>query len=569
MQDQGFSFAEIVGFLRRRLLMMIVITGLVAAVAFPLVFAVPAKYRSTATILVEEQDIPRELVRSTVTSYADERIQVIGQRVMTRATLQPIVEKFDLYPKERERLSSEEILDRMRKDIRVETVSASGERGKTTIAFKLSFDSTEPAKAQQVANELVSLYLNENARTRQERAGETQVFLSDEAERIGRDIAVTEAKLAEFKRENAGRLPELLPINTQLRDRAENELEELGRQIRQIEDRRIYLESQLSVLKESAPSAPVTADAASDPKARLRLLRNQYVSQSSIYGESHPDLVRMRKEIAALEASTGATWSDVDPERLEQARAELKRLLERYSPDHPDVQRQQKMLAALEAMRDEPKQAAQDIASNPAYVSIVTQIELGRQEAASLKARMGEVRGRLASLNSRIQQTPAVEQAYRDLVRDHENAVAKYQELRSKQMEAQVALQLEKDRKGERFSLIEPPQYPSKPTEPNRKKLIAMAMFGSLGGGVGAGYMAEMLHRAVTSPRALSALLEAPLLGVVPRVENPGERARRRRLIIYALIGAVVLIVAALLVIHFLYMPLDTLWFVLLGRMGL
>jgi polysaccharide biosynthesis transport protein len=569
MQDQGFSLAEIIGFLRRRLLMMIIIGGLVAVVAFPLVFVVPAKYRSTATILVEEQDIPRELVRSTVTTYADERIQVIGQRVMTRATLQPIVEKFALYRKERERLASEEVLDRMRKDIRVETVSASGERGKTTIAFRLSFDSTEPAKAQQVANELVSLYLNENARTRQERAGDTQVFLSDEAERVGRDIAVTEAKLAEFKRENAGRLPELLPINTQLRDRAENELEELDRHIRQIEDRRIYLESQLAVMKEAAPSAPVTGDAASDPKTRLRLLRNQYVSQSSVYGESHPDLVRMRKEIAALEASTGTTGSDFDAERLEQARAELKRLLERYSPDHPDVQRQQKVVAALEATRDEPKPAVQDVASNPAYMSIVTQIEMGKQEAAGMKARMGEVRGRLASLNSRIQQTPAVEQAYRDLLRDHENAVTKYQELRSKQMEAKVALQLEMDRKGERFSLIEPPQYPSRPTEPNRKKLLAMAMLGSVGGGFSAGYLAEMLNRSVTSPRALSALLEAPLLGVVPKVENAAERARRRRLIVYALIGIAVLVAAALLVIHFLYIPLDTLWFVLLGRLGL
>jgi hypothetical protein len=202
-------------------------------------------------------------------------------------------------------------------------------------------------------------------------------------------------------------------------------------------------------------------------------------------------------------------------------------------------------------------------------MSIVTQIELGKQEAAGIKARTAEVRGRLAALNSRIQETPSVELAYRELVRDHENAVAKYQELRAKQMQAQVAVEMEKDSKGERFSLIEPPQYPEKATEPNRKKMLAMAMFGSVGSGVGAGYLAEMLYRSVTSPRVLSGLLEAPLLGVVPRVENEQQRARRRRLITIALVALAFLAVVALLAVHFLYMPLDTLWYVAMRRLGI
>jgi uncharacterized protein involved in exopolysaccharide biosynthesis len=567
MPEQGLSVAELIGFVRRRGLTMLAIAALVAIVAFPLVFAVPATYRSTATILVEEQEIPRELVRSTVTSYADERIQVIGQRVITRATLQPIIDKFDLYPRERARLSSEEVLERMRKDIRVERVSADGQRGVVTIAFKLSFDSTDPAKAQQVANELVSLYLNENARSRQERAGETQSFLAGEAERVGRDIAVTEAKLAEFKRENAGRLPELLAVNTQLRDRSENELQELENRISTAEDRRFYLESQLAVMKESAPVNP--ADAAVDPKARLRQLRNQFTSLSSAYSESHPDVVRMRKEIAALEASVGSTAPEFDHAKLTEARTDLNRLRERYSADHPDVQRQQKLVAALEAQRDAARAASDEMSSNPSYMALLSQIELGKREVAGLKERVAEVRARLASLSTKIQQTPAVEQAYRDLLRDHDNAVTKYQELRAKQMEAQVALELEKDRKGERFSLIEPPQFPEKSTEPNRKKLLAMALFGTVGGGVGAGYLMDALNRSVTSPRALTALLDAPLLGVVPKVENSADVRRRRRRWLVGTAAAVALLAIVLAAFHVFYLPLDTLWYIMLRRLGI
>ncbi len=261
MQDQNPGFAELVGFVRRRALPMVIVSALVALVTLPLVFVLPPVYRSTAKILVEDQDIPRDLVRSMITSFAEERIQVISQRLMTIGTLLPIVEKYDLYARERRYVSTEEILDRMRNDIRIETVSTERGGGQVaaTIAFKLSYSNAAPDKAQKVASELVSLYLNENVRSRTQRAGETTEFLSEEAARVGKDIAELEAKLATFKRENAGRLPELLQFNMQLRDRAESELDEIERRIQMLEDRKIYLASQLTVLRESTP-VPAAGD---------------------------------------------------------------------------------------------------------------------------------------------------------------------------------------------------------------------------------------------------------------------------------------------------------------------
>jgi uncharacterized protein involved in exopolysaccharide biosynthesis len=202
-------------------------------------------------------------------------------------------------------------------------------------------------------------------------------------------------------------------------------------------------------------------------------------------------------------------------------------------------------------------------------VSLQVQVQAANQELKDLRARRAEVVARMGQYNASIRDTPGVEQAYRDLVRDHENATRKYQDLRSKQMEAQVAVELEKDRKGERFSLIEPPQFPDKPTEPNRKKLLAMAMIGSLGGGVGVGVLAESLNKSVTSPRALASLLEAPLLGVVPRVQDEAARARRRRAIVLGLIAAVLAGLIGLALIHFFHTPLDTLWYVLMRTLQL
>lgn len=554
---------------RRRWLRFAVASALLLAVAVPASVLWPPVYRSTATILIEEQEIPRDLVRSTVTSFADERIQVISQQVMTRATLIQIVEKYDLYGRERRYLSNEEILERMRRDVKIETISAEGGgrlggRG-ATIAFKLSYDNDKPDKAQKVANELVSLYLNENLRTRRQRADETSSFLGGEADRIGKQLDEIDSQIAAFKKANAGRLPELAALNAQLRDRAEAELADVERQMRLLEDRALYVEGQLGVIKQSA--AP-SAERALEPEERLVLLRNQYISSSGIYSDAHPDLARMRREIAALEKTVGKQAEAPNARRLEEARVALARLEERYAGDHPDVVRARKQVAALENGQPAGQTGvAARRPDNPLYVSLSVQLDSIRNEAEALKAQRALLKTRLASYEARIEQTPGVEQQYLDLARDRENATAKYREVRAKQMEAAMARELENDRKGERFSLIDPPQFPDRPYKPNRPLLLAFSLVAALGGGAGAAGVAEALDRSVKSPRTLAALLETPLLGVLPRVENDAQRDNRRRRWLLALGAAVVLGAFALVLLHLFVMPLDSLWYALLRRL--
>lgn len=346
-----------------------------------------------------------------------------------------------------------------------------------------------------------------------------------------------------------------------LRERTQAELEDLERQVRVLEDRRGYLEAQLAVIKERAP---LGSDATLEPESRLKLLRNQYVSLAAVYAESHPDLARMRREIEALEKSTGAA-PEPDARVLDRERNSLAQLQERYEPAHPDVARQKARVAALE--QGLAGAAAQHKADNPAWLALASQLDGVKREAESLRKRRGELEQRLADYQKRLEQTPSVEQAYRDLVRDHEGASLKYKEIRAKEMEARVALELENERKGERFSLIDPPQYPERPQEPNRRKLLFLAFMASVGGGVGAAALAESMSHTVRGARALGALLEAPLLGVLPRVSNEAERARRRRLLWAALAVLAALGLAALAAVHVLVMPLESLWYVLLRRL--
>ena len=213
---------------RWKVLLLTFALVLSAAVAFAILL--PPSYRSAGTILIEQQEMPPELVRSTVTSYADQRVQVISKRVMTTETLLGIMRRYDLYPKERAKDTREALLGRMRKDIGLKMISAdvidprSGHPTSATIAFEVSYTSRSPDLAAKVANEITTLYLNENLNNRTQLARDAAQFLESEADRVNRQIADLETKLAQFKDKNREKLPELTQLNMSLLDRTEEEL---------------------------------------------------------------------------------------------------------------------------------------------------------------------------------------------------------------------------------------------------------------------------------------------------------------------------------------------------------
>jgi polysaccharide biosynthesis transport protein len=259
MEDQATDLSDYLSALKRRKKPALVAGFILLLIAAIVAVVWPPTYRSTATILIEEQEIPPDLVRSTISSYADERIQVISQQVMTRANLLQIADKYRLYERYRRTHTTEETLDRLRRDIKLDILKAdvvdprSGSRTTATIAFTLAYDGETPDGAQKVANELVSLYLNENLKNRQQKTAETSSFLAEEVAKLSQHIAEAEKNLAVFKAKNMARLPELVTLNMQLRDRTDSELKEVEREIMSLDERKFYLESQLAQIKPNTP----------------------------------------------------------------------------------------------------------------------------------------------------------------------------------------------------------------------------------------------------------------------------------------------------------------------------
>ncbi|HVN44320.1 MAG TPA: GNVR domain-containing protein [Steroidobacteraceae bacterium] len=590
LEPQGLGLVDYLAIGKRRARMLLLAAGAGLLTTLLLAFLLPPVYQSIGTILIEQQEMPPELVRSTVTSYADQRVQVISQRVMTTQNLLDIIRRYNLYSRERNRESREALIARMRNDINVKMISAdvidprSGRPTSATIAFSVAYSNHSPDRAFKVANELSTLFLNENLSTRTKQAQDAASFLEGEADRVNKHMEELEARVAAFRAQHFDSLPELEQFNMQLLDRTSQDLDKDETHRASLEQQQVYLEAQLAQLKPNSAIFSESGERILSTHDRLKSLRSQLASARALYAPDHPDIARLQREIAGLEAEDQGAIDVNDIRRdLEQARGELAAAQDRYGPEHPDRIHLQKQVASLEedlatataaqnkgnasaatASKGGPKDA-----DNPAYIQIEAQLSATRNELQALADEEARLRAQRAAYEKKITLEPQTERDYRDLMRDYENTKVKYQELRSKQQEATVSKNLETDRKGERFTLIEPPLPPEEPVSPNRPLVLLLGLVLSVVLAIGAAAAAESLDATVRGRRDLMRIVAgAPPLAIIPRIGaiDIEQSPWRARAVAAATIVGVLLTAAT--AVHFLYRPLDVLWFVLMRRLG-
>ncbi len=535
MTETGtLHLADYLSILRRRKKQVKLVAALVFLVSVILAFVIPPQYRSTATILIEQQQVPRDLVPSTVTGYANQRLQIIQKRVMTDENLLRIAEKYQLISgKGKLDSSDKKIVTRMRRETKFVTDSAnvtdprSGTSMMATISFKLSHTADSPEIAQKVANELTDYVLQENITIRTQLAEKTSGFFSGEEGKLRQQLSELEEKLAFYKTKNTGRLPELLNLNMSLMERTQKELEDVERQIYSLEERRLELQGQLATVE------PYTGQG---PGGRLREVQTQYLSAAAVYAPNHPDVVKLRRELEMLRKETGAVDErEALDKEYKKTRAELIKAREKYADNHPDVTRLKASLAALEQkLKSTTSSSPMGFAlkpDNPAYISIQTQlatIGISLKAASEQRARAKQ---KLAEYESRVVQTPNVEQEGLALKREYDSTVKKYREIKENLLGADIAVELEKGQKGERFSLLEAPQLPDSPDIPNRKAFILLGIVLGLGGGIGYASIAEYMDRTIRGSMAIASVLRVPPLAVIPHIPLGDPVAESRRMI--------------------------------------
>jgi uncharacterized protein involved in exopolysaccharide biosynthesis len=569
MQESS-DIAYYIDVLKRRKYQFLLPAGAVFSIIVILAFVLAPVYKSTATILIEDQDIPQDLVQTTVTGFVEERLQAISQIVLSHGNLLNIIKEFELYPDLVGKYTTEEIITKMREDIQLEPITAditnqySGRPGTATVAFTLSYEGRRPQKVAQVANVLTSLYLKENLKEREEKAKSTFEFLELQLAELRSEILELESKIAIFKEDHVNELPELLVHNMNSMERLQRELDQVQEQVVALKNRKVYLEGQRASID---PRLRIVAnDGTRFPTARedLDKLRREYMTLQSKYSALHPDVQAMKKQIEALEKDVDAADNiDALKRDIKNKEQELDILLKKYSEKHPEVVMLRKQIDALNesleeaVLQDSMFDSSSGQPDNPGYIQIETQIASTELEIVEAEKNYAELVSKYNSYQRRVVNTPQVEQEYKILLRDYENAQLKYQDINNRLLAAREAKGLEQSQLAERFTLIDPPIVPEKPIRPNRMALILVGLVLAFGVGAGTGTVLEFMDRSIRRPEELSAIVKHPVLAIVPYWETGYEaraKVRKKWFMVFCIFSFMMVSVAA---VHILYMPLD------------
>ncbi len=658
VEETKLSLVDYVNIIKRRRMLMLITFIIIMILSLIVTFLLPATYRSSALIMIEGQDIPEDLVRSTVTSFADERVQRITQRAMTSVNLSSIIDKHDLYPRDVERIPRSEIIEDMREDITIDLVAAdvidprSGRPTKATIAFSIAFDYQNAVAAQKVANDLVSLYSEVNLVESKDQVEGAASFLESLAEDHSRRVLELEEKLAELKTQNGLALPELMPSTLQIMQRIERESASTEAKLQALKNRIIFLEAQLV---QTDPYVAGSGDqGVTDPAQALAILESELRIAQSQYAPGHPDVRRFKRMIAELEAQSGVSAApDVTliDQQLELARSELDGARARYGQDHPEVTRLTRLMENLRNERvvafssflsdtvtpapsisteinvregpgtDTPvvgtlergseasvvdasneqwfkivlengvqgfvnrsvstvmprerapvaasNATADEVPSNPAYITLQANYVQAQSEAESLIGLYRKQQEQLAEYQAIIERTPLVEREYSALLRDLTAAREQLGITSAKAEEARIGVALVTGKRAQSFNLLEPPIAPTQPHWPNRWVLVFLGFALSLCGTLGAAALAEGVDDSVRSPGDIAAIIGGPPIALIPAIASERETKSSRRGLYIGLVAVVALIAVLLLMAHLLIKPLDVLWFAIMRRLGL
>ena len=459
----------------------------------------PARYKSSTLILVEQPTMPKDYVTPNVTDNLQERLESITQQILSRTNLLHIIDEFNLYPREHAQLTPDEKVERMRKDVEIELVKDTHNQ---VTAFNVSYSSRNPRLAQQVTSEITNLFINENLEVRQQQSEDTTKFLADQLETARKSLDEQEEKIQEFKGQHIGELPTQLGSNLQILSGLQSQLQAEQDALNTAKQQHVYLETLLSQYR-SLHDSPKGAD-----------------------GTSLGSLPALDQELARL-------------------RAELADLRARYTERHPDVRKVKDQIAQTQKMRDQlasdQKVKAFDaepddtIVTNPddpqsaSTAQLQSQMKANQIEVANREHSIEALKAKVGEYQARLNQEPVREQQLADLTRGYDQSKANYDDLLKKKNESAMATSMELLQQGERFRILDPPSLPLKADFPNRLKFCGIGVGVGLALGVIVAGGFEMLDDRIHDEKALQSLLPIAVISEVPEMTSMLDRQRHRR----------------------------------------
>lgn len=449
----------------------------------------PRIYEAKTLILIQGQRVPEEYVTPVISSSVDDKLNTIYQQVTSRTNSEKIIEEHGLYSSSKDSRLIDKKVALFISRITIDTSKDKSRRNAVTSAFTISFLDEDPRKVMEVTNALASNYISEYLKMREEDALGTSDFLSDELNTIEKQLKAKEEELKQYREKYMGGLPEQLQTNLSILEGLRQEMEQYNNSLRDAENRRDTIIREIALSRDAVIILPDG-------------------SQGQRTGGIN-DLVSLKRELEDLQS--------------------------RYTLNHPNVIRIKEMISRVEQKKAKTREEAigspDEEAMNMGEVdqAMRWQLEDVKIDITNLKTEIAKTRLRIASYQKKVEDTPKREQELIGIKRDYENLKETYSSFRSKEIDAGIAVSMEKKQKGEQFRIIDSAKIPSSPVKPDVKKIILMTLVLGLGLGCGIAYLLEMMDTSYRTPEEAGEDLQLPVLVSIPALVTEKELKTKKR----------------------------------------
>lgn len=484
----------------------------------------PAKYKSSTLILVEEPTMPEKYVAPNVNENLQDRLQSITQQILSRTRLLTIIEKLHLYGEgTSRRLTPDDQIDQLRKNISVDLVRDS--RNNEISAFRVNFSAHDPETAQQVTKELTALFINENLQVRQKESQGTTAFIERQLEDAHTTLSAQEEKVRQFQSAHQGSLPSQQSSNLQILGGLQGQLQNEQDSLNTAKQQRVYYQTLIEQYKNLHPTVKtsdggVPLDLASID-SELGKMRAQLTDLSSRYTDKYPDVQKLKIQIAKTQR--------LREEIVNASKADAKRQDSAGASDSADPQ-------------------------NTPLLQLKSQLQANELEIASREKSVASLQGRIADYQGRLNAEPVTEQLLAELTRGYEQSKANYDDLLKKKNQSEMATDMERMQQGERFTMLDPPSLPTKPDFPNRMKFCGMGIAAGLGLGLLVVALFEFFDDRMHEEKEIKELLGTRILAEIPQIQSPQDEQKQKRRVLlgWALATIVGVIIAVGSTVSFL-----------------
>jgi uncharacterized protein involved in exopolysaccharide biosynthesis len=517
---KSVEFSDYFQALRQRRHLIVAIWTPIVLGALLLAIALPSIYVSTAAFQLKAN--PTDQTKGD--NYADRYVSGLTASVLSSPQLRDAIDTLKPYPQLGGDKSA--ALRKLKGDVSVEMVTQkildpqSGLERNLNTGFTVEYDNRDPQRAHEVDAWLADAFVAESRRNAITQAANEAKFYAAEADRERAKITESEARLAKFKQENFDRLPDAAQASLNVKNATDQELEGVDRDVRTLQQNRVFIMQQLQQARATGGNADAVRD-----------LEEEYRKKAAVYDENHPDMIAMRRQLDSLRRGDAVGAGSSLKAQLAAQQAILTETRQRYSEDHPDVKRLERSISALQARiaAGETGASGDAGARTPAVFQLETQLNGTDTQISALERHREELRGKLSSLQGRLQSTPEVERAYDTLNRDAGTARQQYDQLINKRNDSEVNEAAIANGTADQFAIVGAASLPKTASKPPR---IGIAVIGLIAGtllALMAALGATAVDSTVRGTRDLQTLLAMSPIGIVPYIRNSAFHRRRGR----------------------------------------